>query len=358
MYADVDAMGGAEIALGNLIAGGGGGYEVHVAGTHEPLVRWLAERGNCPYHVTGPGPLAHLRLLRRVRPGLVQVNLEVPWAAATMLSVAFAWPGLRVVGVEHMSARTVDLGLLLRTRALALRLDGHVAVSANAARRVEDFYALGRGSVRVIYNGVPTDLAYARTARPRPDDRLVVGAVGRLDPVKGHDILIKALAWLPGMRVVILGSGPRQPELRRLAREVGVADRVSLPGWCDRVEDWLGRFDLFCHPSRYEGLGLALIEAMRAGLPIVATSVGGVPELLDGGRCGLLVPPEDPPALAAAITGLAADPVRREFLGERARDRVHAEFSVDRMVAAYERLWAETLAAPRGSRLRVRPPEP
>ena len=333
-------------------------YEVHIAGTHEPLVRWLAERGERAYHVTGPGPLANLRLLRRVRPDLVQVNLEVPWAAATMLSVALAWPGLRVVGVEHMSARTVDLGLLLRTRALALRLDGHVAVSADAAKRVEDFYALGRGSVRVIHNGVPAGAAYARPARRRPDDQLVVGSVGRLDPVKGHDTLIKALACLPRMRVVILGSGPQKPELRRLVREVGVADRVRLYGWCDRVDDWLGRFDLFCHPSRYEGLGLALIEAMRAGLPIVATSVGGVPELLDGGHCGLLVPPDDPPALAAALADLAADPVRRDSLGGRARERVCAEFSVDRMAAAYERLWAETLAAPRCSRLRIRPPKP
>lgn len=282
LYTNVEAVGGAEVALGNLVAGISDKYEVHVAGTHQPLVRWLAGRGGVPYDVTDPGPLAHLRLLRRLRPDLVQVNLEMPWAAATMLSVALALPRLRVIAVEHMAARTVDLGLLLRTRALALRLDRHAAVSADAAKRMEDFYALGRGSMQVIHNGVPAVPTSHRAPRPRPDGQLVVGCVGRLDRVKGHDVLIEALARLPQMRAVIVGSGPQEPALRRLAREVGVGDRVSLLGWCERVDERLHQFDLFCHPSRYEGLGLALIEAMPAGVPCVASAVGGVSEVLDG----------------------------------------------------------------------------
>lgn len=367
LYADVDAVGGAEIAMGNLLGALDDSYDVVVAGTDERFVRWLAGRGrDVGWAVTGPGPLAHLRLLRRLRPDLVQVNLEVPWAASTMLGVALALPRLRVIAVEHMAARTVELGTLLRTRALALRLDRHVAVSADAAKRVEDFYALGRGSVRVIHNGVPAACPAERPpARNRPPadpsgpghdgHGLVIGCVGRLDRVKGHDVLIEALPRLPGARVEIVGAGPEESALRRRAGELGVADRLSLTGWSDRVADRLAEFDIFCHPSRYEGLGLALLEAMRAGLPCVASAVGGVPELLDHGRCGVLVPPEDPRALAEALAALAADPARRARLAARARDRMLSGFTTERMAAAYRALWAETLRAPRAPRLRPRP---
>jgi glycosyltransferase involved in cell wall biosynthesis len=358
LYADVDAVGGAEIAMGNLLSTLDDTYEVWVAGTHAPFVRWLAGRGRgIRWAVTTPGPLAHLKLLRRLRPDLVQVNLEVPWAAPTMLAVALTLPWLRVVAVEHMAARTVHLATLLRTRALALRLDQHVAVSADAAKRVEDFYALGRGSVRVIHNGVPALPAPPRPAA-RADGGLVIGCVGRLDRVKGHDVLIEALTRLPEARAVIIGAGPEEEALRRQARELGVADRVSLPGWSDQVTERLAEFDIFCHPSRYEGLGLALLEAMRARLPCVATAVGGVPELLDHGRYGVLVPPNDPEALAAALAALAGDPARRTRLAAQARDRVLAEFTTERMAAAYRELWAETLRAPRAPRLRPYPPKP
>ncbi|HEY8534742.1 MAG TPA: glycosyltransferase [Micromonospora sp.] len=358
LYADVDAVGGAEIAMGNLLSALDDAYEVWVAGTDERFVRWLARRGRqVPWAVVGPGPLAHLRMLRRIRPHVVHVNLEVPWAAPTMLACALAQPGLRVVAVEHMAARTVHLGTLLRTRALLLRLDQHVAVSADAAKRVEDFYALGRGSVRVIHNGVPPAPALGRAAA-RGERGLVIGSVGRLDRVKGHDVLLEAVARLPETRVVIVGAGPEEEALRQRARALGIADRVSLAGWSDRVADRLAEFDIYCHPSRYEGLGLALLEAMRAGLPCVASAVGGVPELLDHGRYGVLVPPENPEALAAALGALAADPGRRARLGAQARARVLAEFTTERMAAAYRELWAETLRAPRAPRLRPRPPKP
>jgi glycosyltransferase involved in cell wall biosynthesis len=330
---------------------------VHVAGTHEPVVRWLAGHSpGVPYHVTGGGPLAHARLLRRLRPDLVQANLEVPWASPTMLGAALALRRPRVVAVQHMAARTVDVALLLRTRALALRLDGNVAVSADGAKRIEDFYALGRGSVHVIHNGVPpVDPAVAPV---RAHGELVVGCVGRLDPVKGQDVLIDALTRLPGVRARLIGSGAQEAALRARAERLGVAGRVELTGWSDRVADLLDGVDIYCQPSRYETLGLALIEAMGAGLPCVASATGGVPELFDGGRCGHLVPIGDPAALAAAIDRLAADPGARERLGRRARERTRAAFTAERMAAGYEALWARTLAAPRAGRVRARPPKP
>jgi glycosyltransferase involved in cell wall biosynthesis len=306
--------------------------------------------------VTGGGALAHARLLRRLRPDLVQANLEVPWASPTMLGAALAQRRPRVVAVQHMAARTVDLARLLRTRALALRLDGNVAVSADGAKRIEDFYALGRGSVHVIHNGVPAVGPVPPRARAKHE--VVVGCVGRLDAVKGQDVLIDALARLPGVRARLVGSGAEEAALRARAGRIGVADRVELTGWSDRVGDLLGGVDIYCQPSRYETLGLALVEAMGAGLPCVASATGGIPELLDGGRCGRLVPTGDPAALAAAIGALAADPAARERLGKQARERTLAAFTAERMAARYESLWARTLAAPRAGRLRPHPPKP
>lgn len=358
LYTSVSAVGGAEVALANLVGGLGDAYEVHVAGTHEPVVRWLAgHRPGVPRHVTGGGPLAHAGLLRRLRPDLVQANLEVPWASPAMLGAALARRRPRVVAVQHMAARTVDLALLLRTRALALRLDANVAVSTDGAKRIEDFYALGRGSVHVIHNGVSPGAPSAVT-RVRARGDVVVACVGRLDPVKGQDVLIDALTRLPGVRARLIGSGAEEAALRARAERLGVADRVELTGWSDRVRDLLDDVDIYCQPSRYETLGLALIEAMGAGLPCVASDTGGVPELLDGGRSGRLVPTGDPAALAAAIRHLAGDPVARERLGRRARERTLAAFTTQRMAARYESLWARTLAAPPAGRLCPHPPKP
>jgi glycosyltransferase involved in cell wall biosynthesis len=355
LYSAVVATGGAEAALGNLVASVGGGYEVHVGGVSRAVVDTIA--GVLPVvrrHVAGGGPGACARLLRRVRPDLLQVNLEVPWGGAAMLAAGLARPGLRVVAVQHMAVRTTRLATWLRTRALALRLDGHVAVSADAARRVEDFYTLGRGSVQVIHNGVPASVPVL-VPRGRVGERLVVGSVGRLDRVKGHDVLVRALAKLPDADATIVGAGADRDALLALAADLGLPDRVRLPGATDRVPAALAGFDVYCQPSRYEGLGLALIEAMLAGLPCVASRVGGIPEVL--GDCGLLVPPDDPDALADALAVLADDPGLRASLGARARRRARAEFGVARMAAAYQELWARVLASPRSHRLRVPAPK-
>lgn len=380
LYTAVAATGGAEVALGTLARAvddrHGERYEVHVAGVSRPMVETIVGPATgVATHVAADGVRACARLLRRVRPDLLQVNLEVPWGAKHMLAAGLARPGLRVVAVQHMAIRTTKLLPWLRTRAMALRLDAHVAVSADAARRVEDFYALGRGSVLVIHNGVPAAASAAGLARDPRDFAgvpaavpagsrpaggaargLVIGCVGRLDRVKGHDVAIRALAKLPGARLVIVGSGGERQALRDLAAEVGVADRVSLPGWSERVPEMLTGFDLFCYPSRYEGLGLALIEAMLAGLPCVASRVGGVPEVL--GECGLLVPPEDPDALADALARLATDPALRARLGTDAARRAGTAFGVDRMASAYQELWARVLASGRSPRLRVPAPKP
>jgi glycosyltransferase involved in cell wall biosynthesis len=205
------------------------------------------------------------------------------------------------------------------------RAAGVVAVSGAVAA------VLRRGRVeriRVVHDAVDAGPFLAATRDDALRSSLGPGplavAVGALVDHKGHDVLIRALAKVPGLRLAIVGEGPRRGALAERARAEGVADRVHLVGAREDVPRWLASADLFVHPSVEEGLGQAVIEAALAGTPIVATSAGGIPELGVGRPCR----PGDPDALADAIRAALADP--------RPEDRVAVaeRFSVERMIAA------------------------
>ena len=173
-------------------------------------------------------------------------------------------------------------------------------------------------------------------SRPGSRDARVLLCVCRLEPQKGVDFAIRALAEVPDTYLVVLGEGPQRAELELLAAELGV--RVYMPGRVPDVAAWLGRAHLLVHPVRWEGFGLALLEAMLALLPVVATRVSSIPEIVVDGETGLLVPPDDPAALAAAVKRVLAGPAG---YGQRGLARARAQFSVarmaDRTIAVYER---------------------
>jgi glycosyltransferase involved in cell wall biosynthesis len=162
----------------------------------------------------------------------------------------------------------------------------------------------------------------------------LVLAIGRLIAQKDHATLLQAFALVhagrPEARLAILGWGVLEDETRALAHELGLGDAVVLPG---RIEPraWLDRADVFAHTSQWEGFGIVLLEAMLASLPVVATRVSAVPEIVADGQTGLLVEAGDTEAVAAALAALLDDPVRRRTLGKAGRDRARAEFSVARM---------------------------
>jgi glycosyltransferase involved in cell wall biosynthesis len=227
-----------------------------------------------------------------------------------------------------------------------------VAISEEVRRRL---LAAGVRSerVRVIHSGVepPAGLpgrAGRAAARERfgLDDELAIGVVAALERRKGHDVLFHALARLAaagGLRFccVVCGAGSERAALERLARELGIAGSVRFLGEQRQVADVLAALDVFVLPSRHEGLGVAVLEAMAAALPVVASAVGGIPEAVAAGRTGLLVRAEDPDALAAAIVELGRDRERARRLGSAGRDRVLAEFSMEVMASRYERLYDE-----------------
>ena len=357
-YTDARGRGGAEISLGNLLAAAPDGTSFTVVGVDRAIVGWLAARRPGAASLVlpeGPGGwIPHLRALRRVRPDVVHVNRCVPWACATGIAAALGTPGARVVVVDQLPLRTTDAAALSRTRALSLRVDALVGVSEAGARRIEDFYALGRNSVHAIPNGVPDVPLPARP--PRGANDLHVAAVGRLDAMKGHDVLLRAIAQVHGAHLTILGEGSERSALESLARLLRIADRVEMPGWVDAPRRRLPEFDVLAMPSRSEGFPLAVLEGMLAGLPIVATAVGGIPEAVIDGETGLLVPADGADALAGALRRLQADPALRSALGGRARARAMARFTAHRMADAYAVLWRDVCARERAPRLR--PPTP
>jgi len=176
-----------------------------------------------------------------------------------------------------------------------------------------------------------------------PADSRLLLAVSRLTQQKGVDVAIRALTELPADTVlVVLGDGPERGSLEQLARELGVPQRVFLQGRVPDVAAWLRRARVFVHPARWEGFGLGVLEAMLAGLPVVASNVSSLPELVADGETGLLVPPNDATALARSI----ANALERPELGAAGVARARQEFSVARMADQTAALYADLASAP------------
>ncbi|MGH3072899.1 MAG: glycosyltransferase family 4 protein [Gaiellaceae bacterium] len=179
-----------------------------------------------------------------------------------------------------------------------------------------------------------------------PPEAPLALAVGRLIAQKDHATLLRAFALVreqqPDARLVILGAGPLEAETRGLVSELRLGDAVLLPGRTE-IRDWLARANVFVHTSRWEGFGIVLLEAMLASLPVVATRVSAVPEVVVDGETGLLTEPGDVQAVSAALGSLLADPERARALGKAGRRRAREEFSVAAMAERTLAVYGEAL---------------
>lgn len=298
-------------------------------------------------------------LFRRERPAIVHTHTS----KAGLLGRLAAWfAGVPVVVhtphghvfYGHFS-RLASWWFLQLERLLARRTTWMIALT-EAERDEHLARGVGRADrFAVVPSGI--ELARFREAGERcgrrpegfdcPSDAIVVGSVGWLTPVKGHRILLEAAARIkqkwPRLHVVIVGGGPLRDELVRLARTRGLADAVRFLGMRDDVPDCLAGTDIYVQPSLNEGMGRALIEAMAAGRPVVASRTGGIPAIVEDRKTGLLVPPGDPGALAAAIAELIEHPELARALGQAARERIGEVFSVPAMVRAVEAVYDEAL---------------
>ena len=256
--------------------------------------------------------------------------------------------------------QTVNIGGTVRewiNRLTIALCDAMVTVSRQVHEVQRRMPWIDPAKLVVIPNGVPIEAAPSYSAASAQalrrewgidTDGMVAGTVARLGAEKGHTFLLEAVAkvqnCLPQAKFLFVGDGPMRPQLEDRARILGVADSIIFAGLRHDIPTILSLFDLFVLPSLWEGLPMAVLEAMAAGLPVVATAVGGTPEVVLDGITGLLVPPRDPQALAEGILRLLRDPDLRQRMGGAGRERVAAHFSVEQMVQRTEKLYEQLLA--------------
>jgi glycosyltransferase involved in cell wall biosynthesis len=299
-------------------------------------------------------------LLDEMRPSIVHAWL---FHAVTAARIA-----ARLAGVPAVisSRRNINLGSPIRefvNRATS-GLDDRVAAVSESARLIEVSRArVSPEKVVVIPNGVdpgaygaptPETRAAVRRSLGLPPETTLLGFVGRLHPVKGVDDLLRAarpvLDRFPTARILVVGDGEDRARLERLSSEVGVTSGVLFLGERTDVAFLLGGLDVFVMPSREEGMPNAVLEAMAAGVPVVATTTGGTAELVVHGSSGLLVTPGDVEGLSSAMASLVEDRFLSERLAAAARARAAAAFSIEETVRRTEALYEEILREKLGHR--------
>jgi len=300
------------------------------------------------------------RLLLRLQPDIVYTH-----SMATLDVQFFAFlagvPG-RIHGEHGQRSSGMIAGQSARPwmRKLAAPIvHRYTTVSEDLTHFLSGPVGIPPARVTQIYNGVDTERFHPRdpAARPRlggdvlPPDAIVIGTVGRMEKVKDQITLVSAFLHLlkaepalaPRLRLALIGEGPLRAECRQLLDASGAGDLAWLPGNQDQIPEILRQFDIFVLPSISEGTSNTILEAMATGLPVVATAVGGNPELVLEGKTGLLAPAGDPVSMAQAIARYLKEPSMRAAHGEAGRARVQSHFSMQAMVENYMAVYQTVL---------------
>ncbi len=316
------------------------------------------EAGGTPVRILGLHsyyPADILRAARALRspctPHLVHSH---GYFAGALGRAAAVWAGIPAT-IHHL--HTLDTSLRVHHRhfeRLLARVTNRIVCCSRAVETfAAEVHGLPRALLVTIPNGIdPAPVMERDAAREllgdEPSAAPVIGCIGGLNPHKGQDVLLRACArlgpsFVPGT-VVFIGDGPERPRLERLVESLGLSGKVRFLGRRSDVRRLLPAFDLVVVPSvAREGLGLAALEAMDAARPVIASRVGGLAEVIEDGRTGVLVPPGDPAALAGAILSILDRPDRGRALGEAARWRVESEFRATRMTRRVEAIYEEAL---------------
>lgn len=325
-----------------------------------PIGDEIAAAGVPVHLVAGqPGPrdpaafLRLVRLLRREQPDVVHTFLITAGIYGRLAAFAAGVPV--VIAAEQNVYQRKPRHHALMERALAARTHRIVA----CCEAVGSFYrrqvGLPASKVSVVDNAVRFDApiadaerAPARAALGLPEDAVVLGTLGRLTEQKGQHLLLDALpavlARVPNVQVFLAGDGPLRPSLAAQAARLGIGDRVRFLGIRRDRRTLFAAMDVFVLPSSWEGLSLALVEAVGNGRAVVASAVGGNPEVVTDGQTGLLVPSGDTAALTDALVRLASDPAERLRLGTVAAADARTRFSIERHVSEIAAIYRQGLA--------------
>ncbi|MBL0059190.1 MAG: glycosyltransferase [Elusimicrobia bacterium] len=268
-------------------------------------------------------------------------------AIANVVAAIFKSKGRLVWHIHEMGEGTSWL-FRKAERCLGARADVVLAVSKAVARAFSSRTGREDSRVRVFPNAIPSEKKgnplKEKLPVPWPEPRQVIGFVGRLDDeIKGIRVLLQAAKRVvqkaPTARFLIVGDGPDRQVLEKTSETLGLKDFVSFTGEIPNAAGHFSEFDLFVLPSRFEGFGIGLLEAMWAGCPVVATRTGGIPEVILDGETGLLVPPEDPKALADALLLLLTDPEKRSAMGRKASSHIETHFRWEKFVEDTESIY-------------------
>jgi glycosyltransferase involved in cell wall biosynthesis len=343
-------IGGAERMVADLAARPRATGAEHVVATMSPnprLVRMLQDSGlrvhdrgrvregvgAYLWRSFGPTDTAWLaRVIARERAGVVHLHTFGSQVIGTRAARAV---GARVVRTEHSTRVYADPSCWPFSRWSLFHADVVVAVSAHVRDVALSKAPWAEAKLRVVHDGVDVERFCPRQGHARPGELFRFAAVGRLEPRKGVDIAIEALAAVDGAALDIVGDGQERGRLEALVGRRHLQDRVVFHGYVDDPRDVLATADAMLCSSREEGLGIALLEGMAMGRPVVAFPVGGVPESVRHDETGWLAAHHTREALAARMRDAVANRGAGEAFGRRARERVASRFSVERMCRGY-----------------------
>jgi glycosyltransferase involved in cell wall biosynthesis len=293
-----------------------------------------------------------VRRLRELQPAVFHAHLTWPLSCKYGILAAVLAGVPRIIATAHLA---IEPGggwpTHVQPRWIARGVSQYVAVSASVERQLVEEFGIPAEQVTQISNGVDVTL-FDRPVNPQlraelsqNEERRVLACIGRLDAQKGQRYLIEAMADVPETRAVLVGEGPDRGDLERLSETLGVTDRVTFLGQRSDVPDVLAACDALVLPSLCEGLPLAILEAMAAGKPVIASNNGGNAEAVVDNKTGMLVPVGNSAGLADAIRQMLADPQRAERMGESGRQRTMEYYTQDRMLSAMAALYDAPEAA-------------
>lgn len=289
------------------------------------------------------------RILKNEKPDVVHLHSR---RGADVLGGLAA----RAAGIPAVLSRRVDNRESRLWAALKYRLYARVICISQGIADVLSSEGVPAEKIRVVRSAVdasPWQQPESREAFCREfavaTTGPLIGIVAQLIERKGHRYLFDALASLKELpyHLIVFGQGPLRNELEARAHALGLGERVRFAGFRNDLPRWLGGLDLLVHPALMEGLGVSLLQASAASVPIIASRAGGMPEAVRDGENGLLTPPGDTTALATALNRLLSDPPLRQQLGARGRQMIEREFSVAAMVAGNQRVYADVVAGAR-----------
>jgi glycosyltransferase involved in cell wall biosynthesis len=310
-------------------------------GVKTQAVPWL--RGwRAPAHL-----VTFVRMLRAEKPAIFHASLHWPLAgSAGFLAAYLAGVPVKIATVQLFVEQAWSQALILRQRIVSTMVDRYLAVSNGMARDLARVFKIPPHKLTVVFDGIKIE-RFEHPPNATPDlsgaTRPIVMTVARLDRQKGQTFLLQAAALVPEATFVLVGDGPDRAMLEQQARQLNVADRVIFLGTRQDLPELLASCDLFVLPSLYEGLPLAVMDAMAAGKPVIGTTVTGTEQIIKDHETGILVPPGQPRPLADAIRLLLSDPQLALTLACAGQKRVREEFSAEAMVHGVTQVYEELL---------------